>query len=494
MEFPKNFLWGGATADFQYEGAINEGGRGLLTHDFVRAAAHKKPRLVTYILPDGSKGSCDVHDDLPEGAKGYIDPDIYYPSHKAVDGYHRIHEDISLMAEMGCTTYRFSICWSRIFPTGDELEPNEEGLKYYEEVIDDLLKHNIEPLITICHDELPVYLADTYDGWLNRHVIDCYVRYATTLFERYKGKVKYWITFNEINSLTGYIRCGCHKADQMTTYQCAHHMFIASSLAVQKCHELMPDAMVGAMYASSPCYPATCKPEDVFKQLQVRRRLFYFSDVMIRGTYPSYAPTLWEYFGGKGAHVEMLPEDEAILKAGTLDFYSFSCYRSTTVCKDTKLRVGNMSLDQNPYLPSTAWGWPIDPMSIRYLLNEVYDRYQVPIFIVENGMGEIDKKEEDGSVHDEYRINYLIDHFKQIRKAICLDGVPVLGYTMWGIIDLVSLGTGEMKKRYGFVYVDMDDEGNGTKNRSRKDSFYWMQNFTASNGSILGEDDDELII
>ncbi len=491
LHFPNHFLWGGATSDFQYEGGYQEGGRGLLTHDFIRGGSTTQPRLLTYIMPDGTTGACDVHATLPKGAKGYIDPNIYYPSHKAVHGYEYYKEDIALMAEMGLNVYRFSVCWSRIYPTGDEELPNEEGLAFYASMIDTCLSYHIEPLITICHDELPVYLADTYDGWLNRHVIDCYVTYARTLLDRFSSKVKYWITFNEINSLCGYARCGCHDASQMATYQCAHHMFIASAIVTKYAHSLRKDIMMGAMYASSPCYPATCKPEDVFRQLQVRRRLFYFSDVMIRGCYPGYAKTLWEYFGGE---VKMEEGDDKILREGTLDFYSFSCYRSTTVSRDSKLRVGNMAFESNPYLKSTAWGWPIDPMSIRYLLNEVYDRYQKPIFIVENGLGEIDKLEEDGTIHDQYRIDYLKDHFREIRKAICLDGVEVLGYTMWGVIDLVSLGTGEMKKRYGFIYVDMDDEGNGSLKRIRKDSFYWMQEFMKSKGEILEQENEPWII
>ncbi len=446
---------------------------------------------MTYIMPDGTKGTCQVRESMPAGAKGYIDPDIYYPSHQAVDGYHHIHEDIELMAQMGLTVYRFSICWGRIYPTGEEDTPNEAGLSFYESMIDDLLAHHMEPLITICHDEIPAYLADTYDGWLDRHVIDCYVKYGKTLLDRFSSKVKYWLTFNEINAVSGYSMLGCNDAGQMATYQCAHHMFLASALVTKYAHSLRDDIMIGTMYASSPCYPATCKPEDVFKQLQVRRRLFYFSDVMIRGYYPSYAKTLWDYFGGE---VKMEEGDAKILKEGTLDFYSFSCYRSSTVQVNTKLSPTNMSLDTNPYLPATPWGWTIDPMSIRYILNEVYDRYQKPIFIVENGLGEIDKLEEDGTIHDKYRIDYLKNHFKEIRKAICLDGIPVLGYTMWGIIDLVSLSTGEMKKRYGFIYVDMDDKGNGTKNRLKKDSFYWMKEFMESNGEILEQDDDPLII
>ena len=490
LRFPEGFLWGGATADFQYEGGFNEDGRGMITHDIVTSGNVNTPRRMTYILPDGTTGWVNSRENMPDGAKAYCDPNEYYPSHQAVDGYHRIHEDIELMAEMGLNVYRFSICWGRIFPTGDEEEPNEAGLKYYEDVIDDLLAHGMEPLVTINHDELPVYLADTYHGWLSRHTIDCFFKYGKTLVDRYKGKVKYWLTFNEINVYAGYSHLGVTDTSQAVIYQCDHHMFLASALVTKYIHETDPQAMVGTMYASSPCYPLTCKPEDVFMKLQTSRRLYYYSDVMIRGYYPSYAKTLWDQ-----ANFELKKEegDDQILKEGTLDFYSFSCYRSTTVQKGSKINSAGMSFDQNPYLKSTPWGWPIDPMSIRYVLNEVYDRYQVPLFIVENGLGDIDELDENGYCNDDYRINYLKDHFRQIRKAICLDGIPVLGYTMWGIIDLVSLSTGEMKKRYGFISVDMDDVGNGTKNRGRKESFYWMKKFMEDQ-TIIGEDEDDLII
>lgn len=493
MRFPETFLWGGATADFQYEGGFNEDGRGLLTCDFVSDGNLNTTRVVTYKLPDGTLGKVSWKEDLPEGAVPCFDENTYYPSHYAVDGYHRIHEDIELMAGMGLTVYRFSLCWTRIFPTGFEETPNEAGLKYYEEVIDDLLAHEMEPLVTICHDEIPVAMYEKFDGWSSREAIDCYVKMAKAVVDRYKGKVKYWLTFNEINAVCGFSNLGTHKADQMTTFRAAHNMFLASAITTKYIHEVDPKAMVGTMYASSPAYPATCKPEDVFKQMQVRRRLFYFSDVMIRGYYPSYAPTLWEYFGGEGCKIDVTEEDAKILLEGHLDFYSFSFYRTTTVNTQSKLNWNNMSPDLNPYLPSTAWGWPIDPMGIRYVLNEVYDRYQCPLFIVENGMGEVDQLDEKGYVNDDYRIKYLIDHFRQIRKAICLDHIPVLGYTMWGIIDLVSLSTGEMKKRYGFISVDMDDKGNGTKNRGTKESYNWMKAFMEDQ-TIIGEDDEELIV
>ena len=481
-KFPKCMLWGGASADFQYEGGFGLDGRGLLTCDFVTDGSRDRHRMLTYILEDGTTGAVPHRESMPKGAKGYIDPNQYYPSHQAVDFYHHYKEDIKLYADMGMTTMRFSICWTRIFPKGDELEPNEAGLKFYESVVDECLKYGIEPLITICHDEIPAHLADKYEGWTNRILIDCYLRLCKALFERLKGKVKYWLTFNEINILVGYSSIGSTKADKQTTLQAIHHMFVASAKAVKMAHEMMPGCLVGAMYASSPCYPATCHPEDVWAWMSTRRNLFYYSDVMMRGYYPSFASSIWEKHG---VTLNMIEEDLQILKEGTLDFYSFSHYRSTTVGKDTVIADSGMSMQQNPYLESTPWGWPIDPLSLRYLLNEIYDRYQKPLFIVENGLGFIDEVDENHFVNDTKRIEYLNNHFKEIQKAVEIDKVPVLGYTMWGAIDLVSLSTGEMAKRYGFIYVDMDDKGNGSKKRYPKASYYWMKEFLETEGKNL---------
>lgn len=484
MNKPFNMLWGSASADFQYEGGFSEGGRGLLTHDFVTDGSHEVPRKITYELPDGTKGSSPIRGSIPKGAIGYIDPNEYYPSHQAVDFYHRYKEDIALLADMGLSLMRFGICWTRIFPTGEEELPNEEGLKFYDNVIDECLKYNIEPIITICHDELPAVLANKYGGWSNRVLIDRYVKLCDVLFNRFGDKVKYWITFNELNVLQGYSHLGTTSADAQTTFQCIHHLFIASAKAKILAKEVVPDAMLGAMFASSPAYPATCHPGDQQAWMDQRRRVFYFSDVMMRGYYPSYSQKIWDELD---ISITMADEDADILKEGTLDFYSFSCYRSTTVSREDTLGIIALPFGPNPYLKATPWGWPIDPTSIRYVLNEVYDRYQKPLFIVENGLGEIDQPDENLFVQDDYRIDYLNDHFAEIKKAVEIDQVPVLGYTMWGGIDLVSLSTGEMKKRYGWVYVDMDDKGNGTKDRYPKASYYWMKEFIESNGENLKE-------
>lgn len=487
LQLPKSFLWGGATADFQFEGGFGEGGRGLLTRDYETDGNVTTPRQITLRLADGSRGSVNSSffqcQPFPEGSTPAIYDDQYYPSHRAVDFYHHWKEDIAYMAEMGWTVYRFSITWSRIFPLGDEDEPNEEGLKFYEDVVDELLAHGIQPLITICHDELPAHLAEKWGGWEDRRMIDCYLKLCQALFERIGTKCRYWLTFNEINAIAGYIATGSSKTDSQTHYQCIHNMFLASAKAVQMGHQMMPGSMFGTMYALSEVYPETCKPEDVFRRMQARHETQLFADVMAQGYYPYYAQAI---FARHGVDMSLFaqPGDDQVLREGTIDFVTFSYYRSATINAKSELRRMNGE-PNNPYLKTTPWGWQIDPVGLRYVMNEVYDRYRKPIFIVENGLGAIDELLPDGTVDDGYRIDYLTEHLREMVKAICIDGVDCLGYTMWGPIDLVSLSTGEMKKRYGFVYVDMDDKGNGTLARSRKKSFYWMQKVCATNGDIL---------
>ncbi|MBM6841376.1 glycoside hydrolase family 1 protein [[Clostridium] spiroforme] len=481
--FPHHFLWGGASADSQYEGGFGLGNRGLATTDFVTDGSHTRPRQVTYQMPDGTIGSCDFKGDMPAGAIGYLDPLQYYPAHEAVDFYHHYKEDIALMAEMGFNIYRFSICWTRIFPTGLEEKPNEEGLKFYEDVISELEKYHIEPLITICHDQLPAYLADHYDGWSSRKTIDAYLKLCQACFERYGKRVKYWLTFNELNVNKGYAQIGVHSTQPQIHYQAMHHIFVASAYAVKMAHEMMPGCMVGNMYAMSAVYPLTCKPDDMLKQVEVRRLTYYYSDVMLKGKYPRWAKKMLERLG---VTLKMEPGDEDILKDYPLDFCGFSYYRSTTVNKDSQISAIGLCMDTNPYLEATPWGWPLDPKGLRYVLNELYDRYDKPLMIVENGLGEIDRFE-NGTVNDDYRISYLADHFRNMHDAIYEDGVELLGYTMWAPIDLVSMSTGEMKKRYGFVYVDMDDKGNGSKKRYKKKSFEWISQIYKSNGKALKE-------
>lgn len=484
MGFPKGFLWGGATAANQCEGGFAEGGKGLSVPDVMTGGGKGRPRHIT----DG------------------ILPGRYYPSHEAVDFYHRYKEDIALFAEMGFTCYRMSVNWARLFPRGDEPVPNPEGVAFYRDVFTECRKYGIEPLVTISHYELPYVLAREYGGWSSRKLIDCYVNYCHTLFCEYKGLVQYWLTFNEINIMMlgafggimggGILPPGDDVAVGMgdeswdspqKRFQALHHQFIASAKAVQLAHEIDPENRVGCMLLSSVVYPYSCSPDDVLKAQQSSRFAnFYCGDVQARGAYPSFAKRIW---AEQGVTVAMEQGDAEILAAGRVDFYAFSYYSSTTASSDphAALASGNMmSGAANPYLKTTDWGWTIDPKGLRYFLNELYDRYRVPLMVVENGLGARDSIAQDGGIHDPYRIDYLREHIRQMRLAV-EDGVELMGYTMWGPIDIVSASTGEMAKRYGFIYVDRDNEGRGTLRRIRKDSFYWYQKVIASNGDTLDE-------
>lgn len=479
-QFPKGFLWGGATAANQYEGGWNLGGRGPATSD-------------TYIAVDPDKRKDMSHFGKPVSRAdvefALADQEGLYPKRWGSDFYHRYKEDIALFAEMGFKTFRLSIAWSRIFPKGDELEPNEEGLAFYDAVFDELNKYGIEPLVTLSHYEFPLHLALEYGGWKNRKVIEFFVRYAETVFKRYQGKVKYWLTFNEINILgmVGYLSGGLlfedGKNDLEAMYQAVHHQFIASSLATKVAHEIDPENKVGCMLARMENYAATCNPDDVLAALKKDQENLFYTDVQVRGAYPSY---MKRFFKENNIRVVFEPGDEAILKQYPVDFMSFSYYMTsiTRALPDKdKATAGNLILGEaNPYLEASDWGWQIDPVGLRITLNKLYDRYQVPLFIVENGLGALDKVEADGSIQDGYRISYLEKHIQQMYEAI-EDGVELMGYTPWGCIDLVSASTSEMSKRYGFVYVDADDQGNGSFDRSRKASFYWYKDVIASNGA-----------
>lgn len=479
-KFPENFLWGGATAANQLEGAFNVDGKGLSTAD-----------MVAYVPKEERKGhtTLDVTREEIENILAGKTNKIF-PKRHGIDFYHRYKEDIALFAEMGFKVFRLSIAWSRIFPQGDETEPNEAGLEFYDKVFDELLKHNIQPLVTLSHFEMPLNLVLKYGGWKNRKVIDFFVRYAKTVFERYKDKVKYWLTFNEINmaQMSPYTGAGLLKDQEehleQAVFQALHHQFVASSLAVKACHEIIPDAKIGCMLARIEIYPETCNPEDVLLALKGDQMNLFHTDVQVRGEYPRY---MKRYFAEKDIHIEMEPGDEAILKQYTVDFLSFSYYMTVVASsKPDKEKVsGNLAGGvKNPYLESSEWGWQIDPVGLRITLNKLYDRYQVPLFIVENGLGAYDKVEEDGSIHDDYRIDYLRRHIEQMKEAIG-DGVELMGYTTWGPIDLISASTSEMSKRYGFIYVDQDDYGNGTLKRLKKDSFYWYKKVIATNGEDL---------
>lgn len=478
-KFPKGFLWGGATAANQCEGAYQAGGRGLSSVDVIPFGEDRFPVAM---------GKLEMLD---------CDADHYYPSHKAIEMFHHFKEDIALFAEMGFKCYRLSIAWTRILPNGDDAQPNEEGLHFYDELFDECHKYGMEPLVTICHFDTPIALIKKYGGWKDRRMVDAYVHYCEVLFRRYAGKVKYWLTFNEINMLLHLPFTGAglvfHPGEDeaQIKYQAAHYELVASAKAVKLAHELMPGAMVGCMLAAGQYYPRTCAPEDVLAAQTADRENYFFIDVQSRGAYPVWAKKQMER---QGIRLQCQPEDEQILREGTVDFISFSYYSSRCITTDKELlseggASGNaanaFATVQNPYLSASDWGWAIDPVGLRVTLNTIYDRYEKPLFIVENGLGAVDTVEADGSIHDNYRIDYLRAHIVEMEKAINLDGLPLMGYTTWGPIDLVSASTGEMKKRYGFIYVDKDNDGNGTLVRSRKDSFYWYKKVIASDGEDL---------
>ncbi|MGO5096629.1 6-phospho-beta-glucosidase [Agathobaculum sp. LCP25S3_E8] len=474
LKFPDNFLWGGATAANQCEGGWDQGGKGLSVVDVVPWGENRRPVM---------SGKMDYRS-LPA--------DSYYPGRVAIDMYGHMKEDVALMAEMGFKCYRFSMSWARIFPTGMEAVPNEAGLRFYEELIDELIRNHIEPVVTICHFDMPIYLVDTYGSWKSRTVIDAYLKYCQAIFERFKGKVHYWMTFNEINMLMHLpfmgagIRIEAGENKEQVKYQAAHHELVASALATKLAHEIDPENKIGCMLAAGQFYPYTCDPDDVLQAMQKDRENYFFIDVQSRGEYPCYAK---KYLERQGIKIEMEPGDLDILKTYTVDYVAFSYYASRlTSAKpvDGAETAGNVFKSlKNPYLKVSEWGWQIDPVGLRITMNAIYDRYQKPIFIVENGLGAKDTVQPDGTIEDDYRIEYLRAHIQEMKKAVCEDGVDLIGYTPWGWIDLVSASTGEMSKRYGFVYVDRDDAGNGTLARSRKKSFYWYKKVIESNGETL---------
>ena len=397
------------------------------------------------------------------------------------------------MAEMGFKVFRMSIAWSRIFPHGDEETPNEEGLKFYDNVFDECKKYGIEPLVTILHYETPLYLANHYNGWYNRKLIDFYYHFCEVIFERYQNKVKYWLTFNEINCIAignPYMAGACRPVEGVSmnqlTYQAAHHQFVASAKAVKLAHEKYPQFQMGMMLGGLFFIPDSCRPEDMLKFQELNYQQFYFCDLQCRGYYNNHAKALLKQ---KGVGLKMEEGDEEVLKEGTVDFISFSYYMTINASEEDnpelKLAGSGIASKKNPYLIATDWGMEINPKGLRYFLNELYDRYQLPLFVVENGLGAVDTLTEDGKVHDDYRIDYLRRHIQVMKDAVDLDGIDLMGYTSWGCIDLISAGTGEMKKRYGYVYVDRDDLGNGTLKRYRKDSFYWHKKAIATNGEDL---------
>lgn len=491
MSFPKDFYWGGATAANQCEGAWNVDGRGPAKTDVTTGGTHTKMREVTVKMPDGTITSVNSFI-TPEGAKGIVLDDRYYPNHEGIDFYHRYKEDIALFAEMGFKMFRMSISWSRIYPHGDEEKPNQKGLDFYRNVFEELRKYDIEPLVSIHHFDTPLYLEEEYGGWNNRKVIDFYVKYCETIFTEYKDLVKYWLTFNEINNIILFLdMIGDKVPPEMLSkihqqnYQQLHYQFVASAKAVQLAHKIIPDSQVGCMICGITSYPMTCDPKDILKNRYMwEKGIFYSGDVQVKGKYPTYAKRLWDEHD---VHLDITDDDIEQLAKGKVDMYTFSYYcSSVTTSHEVKSDAGgNFSMGaKNDYLDYSEWGWAQDPLGLRYYLEMMYDRYEVPMMVVENGLGAVDKVEEDGSIHDDYRIEYMKKHIEEMDQAI-KDGVDLIGYTSWGCIDLVSAGTGQMSKRYGFIYVDKDDEGNGTFDRSRKDSFFWYKKVIESNGKEL---------
>ena len=493
MSFPKGFLWGGATAANQFEGGFAEGGKGVNSSDCTTRGSRTKLRTVTYQTPDGV-----VHEEpmfllnAPEDAKFGVFPGYDYPSHLGIDFYHRYKEDIALFGEMGFKVFRLSMNWARIFPTGMEETPNEEGLKFYDDVFDELHKYGIKPLVTLSHYETPIGLSNAWGSWTDARTIPCWERYVRTVGERYKGKVEYWLTFNEINvaAMSPWMAAGVGRRTPQIVADISKNQLIASAKAVLILHQIDPGNKVGNMVAYGATYPYTCNPADVLAAKQAMHGSHFYEDVQARGYYPSYKLKEYER---EGINFSLTDEEAETLRKGTVDFLSFSYYMSSVASADPevlkKKAEGNMGLGgiKNPYLKVSDWGWAIDPTGLRIALNELWERYQKPLFIVENSLGTQDVLEPDKTCHDQAHIDYLRSHIQAMDAAINEDGVELWGYTPWGCIDLVSASTGEMHKRYGFIYVDYQDDGTGDGARYRKDSFYWWKKVIATNGEDLSD-------
>jgi 6-phospho-beta-glucosidase len=474
-KMPDGFLWGGAVAAHQLEGAWDVDGKGVSIADVMLAGKNGVKREVTeVVLPDGN-----------------------YPNHRGIDFYHTYPQDFKLMKELGMKAFRTSIAWTRIFPNGDETEPNEAGLAFYDKMIDEMLANDITPVLTLSHFEIPYHLVTEYGGWRNRKLIDFFTNFARVVFERFGDRVKYWMTFNEINNQTSYMdthpmlqNSGLKdypedEAEELM-YLASHHELVASALATKIAHEINPDIMVADMIAMNPVYPATSNPADIMMAERAMQARYFWGDVHALGEYPNWLEKYWEH---KQFKVDVTDEDRRILKENTVDYVAFSYYMSWTVSDtgDEWLAYNEEeNHGDNPFLKKSDWGWQIDPVGVRWAMNWMWDRWHKPMMIVENGFGAYDKLEEDGSVHDDYRIAYFQGHIESMERAVVLDGIPLLGYMPWSGIDIVSASTGEMAKRYGFIYVDLDDMGQGSAKRYKKDSFKWYQHVIETNGADLG--------
>lgn len=481
MNLPSSFLWGGAVAANQVEGAWNIDGKKMSVAD----VATYRPQLD---VKDYKKNTAITEKDIK---KAVADQRVKnYPKRRGIDGYHHYKEDIKLFAEMGFKVLRFSIAWSRIYPMGDEVNPNEKGIIFYQNVIKELHKYQIKPMITISHYEMPLYLAIKYNGWSDKRIIDIYVKFAKTCFLNFPD-VKYWLTFNEIDSVTRhpFISAGIipEKSKNLLQdeYQALHNQFVASAIVTKLAHEIIPDSQIGCMLTKLTTYPASCRPEDILATLNKNIMNYFPADVQVKGEYPEL---ILQYFKDNKLCIDMTSRELKLIKENTVDFISFSYYMSMIAASNEdglKMTSGNTIVGgQNPYLKTTEWGWSVDPVGLRISLIELYDRYHKPLFIVENGMGTNDKLEKDNTIHDQYRIKYFKQHFIEMKKAVSA-GVNLLGYTSWAPIDLVSASTSQMSKRYGFIYVDLNDQGNGTGKRYKKDSFYWYKHVINTNGKEL---------
>ncbi len=481
-KFPDGFYWGGATAANQLEGAYQVGGKGMSISDLLLGGDVNTPWRITTEIEEGA----------------------FYPSHEAIDHFHRYKEDIALFAEMGFKLYRFSIAWTRIFPTGLEKVPNEEGLKFYDDLIAELKKYEIEPMVSLSHYESPIEMTKQFNGWESRGMIESYERFAKTVIDRYQDDVKYWLTFNEINILSRDVGVGTYLGGGMypkdiddflntqnidnsqQRFQALHHQFVASARVIKYAKSLHKNLQMGCMIAYRMIYPLSSHPEDIrFAQEMTNISNFYCGDVQVKGRYPYFAKKFWQ---DRGIDLTIEAGDLEVLKEGTVDFYTFSYYQSSTVTKvndQAEKQTGNFFNGvKNPHLTASEWGWEIDPLGLRIALNQIYERYEIPLMVVENGLGAMDtliEKNGEYTVEDDYRIDYLRRHIKAMADAIA-DGVDLIGYTSWGPIDLVSAGTGQMAKRYGFIYVDKHDDGTGSLARYKKKSFYWYKKVIQSNG------------
>lgn len=482
--FPQDFLWGGATAANQLEGGYREDGKGISVEDCMRQ--HFDQDLRDYNLQN--------HVTLEDVKRALETEDmVNYPKRRGVDFYHHYKEDIALLGGMGFKCFRMSIAWTRIFPMGDEEEPNEAGLEFYDRVFDECRKYGIEPLVTMSHYEMPVHLALKYGGWHSRKTVDFFLRFVRTICERYKDKVKYWLTFNEIDSMirhpftsAGLLEdCFPGQNFEEVVFQAMHHQFVASAAAVKICHEQIPDSKVGCMLTKLTYYPYSCRPEDVKKAQDIMRSTYCYSDAQVFGEYPRF---LLNYFRKNGIHIQKEPGDDELMRKYPVDFVSFSYYNSYCAAENGEgltRSAGNTAVGfKNPHLEESQWGWQIDPMGLRISLVDLYDRYRKPLFIVENGLGAKDLLE-NGTVNDDYRIAYMQAHLKAVLDAIDLDGVDVMGYTCWGCIDLISESTRQISKRYGLIYVDCDDYGRGSYDRYKKRSYDWYRQVIESNGANL---------